>query len=470
MNATQSATPEAELTAVPDTRVAPRWIRWVCGVFFALAALNMFMAGLPAAREVQPDFEYFYKGGATLLERGSLDRGIERVPGGGIERRGTIEWYLPFVSRMMTIPALLPPQVAGIVWLCLNVLMMLTTLRVVGQHLMDLPKQDWMVVQLVPFLILVSAWSWEFRLNQINNLTLLLIVASFVHWRQGHRDAAGLWIGLAVLLKLTPALLVIWYALKREFRVVAIAVLTIIVAGPVSDTIVFGPERAAAQYTSWVRRSAVGSSQRALILEQREMDWRNQATGAVLTRWLHRTSYATRFENDPRWPHLDEKPQYFNVANLPLPALATLHSVLTGLCVAGLIWLARRPARKLSVWQMRFEWALFLLAMLWLMPVMRRYHVILAFPALSLLAAGLHYARHRGWWARLTGGCLALLVGLHITLLLLHNFDALEPVEARGTLLAGTFLLGVPVIGVLLWLRRDPGALPQPDVAQASRL
>ena len=120
----------------------------------------------------------------------------------------------------MTLVAWLPQKQAGLVWLVLNVAAMFATLRLVGRHLVSLPPQDWPVTQLVPFFVLFLFWWWEFRLNQINNLTLLLLLGGFVCWQRGQHRASGLWLGLAVLIKVTPALLLVWFALKRQYRVV----------------------------------------------------------------------------------------------------------------------------------------------------------------------------------------------------------------------------------------------------------
>jgi hypothetical protein len=186
------------------------------------------------------------------------------------------------------------------------------------------------------------------------------------------------------------------------------------------------------------------------------MDWRNQGLGAVLSRWLHPTNYNTHFDNDPRVQrdYAAEGVATMNVATLPLVTVSRATAVVVACSVCGLIWLARRPARKLTLWQLRFEWALFLLAMLWLMPVVRRYHMIWALPALSLLGAGIHYSGWSNRWSKLALACIGAVVALQLTLLW-HRL------EAMGALLASVVLLGLPLVVMLVRLQRDPGLVPR---------
>lgn len=425
-------------------------MRWLC-LLGILALVTWFaIAGRKQIRAGGPDFEYFYKAGAWLVRYGSFDPGYDIVDG-QVEPRGTLEWYWPFVARFMTPFALLPFRTAGYVWLGLNVAAVLATLRLIGRHLTGRPQGDWPVIQLVPFALVGSYWLWEFRLNQINNLTLLLMVGSLVCWQVGRRGIAGFWLGLAVLLKLTPGLLVLWFALKRQYRTVAVAVLTIVLAGPAADVVALRPALAADVYRAWFRKAVTTGSPAGLIGAQREMDWRNQALGAVLSRWLHPTDYNTRFDNDPRvqasYGARAQEPKTLNVVCLSLANVAHIVTGASILTVAGLVWLARRPARQLSPGELRLEWALFVLAMLWLMPVMRRYHLIWTLPALSLLCAWIAQMGIRQRWSWLAT-CGLIAVGTAQFALLSRRW------EAAGVLLASAVALAVPLLFMIWRLRR----------------
>ncbi|MBW7904406.1 MAG: DUF2029 domain-containing protein [Phycisphaerae bacterium] len=428
---------------------------------------SLAFVGWRAAMLGAPDFEFFYKGGRWLIDHGSMDRGVDLLPGGGVAPRGTIEWYLPFVSRLMTLLAWLPQQAAGAVWLGLNLAAAAAVARLTAVHLMGFGRQAWEIGALVPVLVLIVPWYWEFRLNQINVITLLLLLASFVHWRQGRGAVAGFWLGLAVLLKLTPALLLAWFGLKREWRTVAVACATVAVAGPLADVAALGPQLTAETYRLWWREAVVEGSHRGNIVAQREMDWRNQATGAVLCRWLHPTNWSLRFDNDPR-ARVAAAEQYLNIADWPRERVATLVQALSLASVGLLAWLARRPARQLGEWQLRAEYAMFVLAMLWLMPVMRRYHLIWALPALGVLAAALLHADWRSAWTKLAAALgLGMLVGQ--LSLLGKELTGSNLLEAMGVLLAGVLFLAA-ALAVLLVRQEKWAARATPDTDGASPL
>ena len=448
----------------------------MCVLAFAGVSAYMVRVGAHHIYWQHPDFEYFYKAGAWLLDHGSLDCGYD-VLDGRVVPRGTLDWYWPFVHRLMSVFALLPYRLAGYIWLALNFTAMLATVRLIGQHLTGLPRQDWPVTQLVSFLILTAYWLWEFRLNQINILTMLLVVGSFVCWQSGRSVVAGFWLGLATLLKLAPGLLIVWFVLKRQYRTAGAAVVTVMLAGPAADVAALGWGPTIASYRAWTEKSVTTGSQRGLVLAQREVDWRNQALGAVLSRWLHPTNYNTHFDNDPRIQadYAGFEPRTMNIAALSLPVIATTATAVVGVTLAGLVWLTRRPAHRLTLWQLRFEWALFVLAMLWMMPVMRQYHMIWTLPALSLLGAGVHYSTWRSGWSKLALACMGFMVAVQVALpaKLLDEaghtrLAALATrIEASGVILASVAVLAVPLVVILLRLARRPTELPEPFHAPA---
>ena len=479
--------------AWPDR--APAGVRWTCLSVIVLLALYHGVCALGSLRDGGPDFEYFFKSGAWLLDHGGRDtrydiNSAERLPDygghdarydrfddGRVVRRGGIEWYLPFVSRVMTgfveigrqakLFGSTPYRRTGVFWLAINLLVLFTILRLLGTHVMGLPPSDWAVTLLVPFIGLQLFWSWEFRLNQIDCLTLLLIVACFVHWQQGRRNVPGFWLGLAVLLKLTPALLIIWFALKRQFRTVAIAMVTVICAGPLGDLVAFGPSYAADWYRGWAEIAVVRGSHRGLILDEREVEWRNQSISAVAARWLHPTNAATRFDNDPRISRADPD-MYMNVVDWSNTTVATIVLSIVAASAIGLCWLARWPAARCSIWQLRVEWALFLVAMLWFMPVLRRYHFVMLLPALAVIAGCVHHCGWKSGIGRAGIATYAILILSQLATALRFWFRP-SPSESLGAFLLILPVLAAPLIVLLRRLQRDPAAIPEDPYYDAWR-
>ncbi|MBK8913452.1 MAG: DUF2029 domain-containing protein [Phycisphaerales bacterium] len=465
-------------------------------------------------RQQAQDFEFFYHGGAALLDRAMLDDGLTRNADGTIEHRGTIEWYPPFVSRLMTLPVSLgrmmapeeptitpatttatpiiassaptttggpaasadqpadqaapPPRKlntttlipqtafrgADLVWLIAGLAALLAVLRLIGRRLPGLAPDQWPAWVLLPLLAGGLFIHWEFRLNQVNVLTLLLMLGALVCWEARRPRIAGFWLGLAALLKITPAGLIAWFALKRQWRTVTFAILTIFVAGPLSDAVAFmdtGYFRDV--YRQWLG-GMTRSSQAALIRDDRELDWRNAGIGAALARTLTHTSYATRIENDPRARRYNEPPAYANLLDLPRGAVSIAATGLSAGLLLGLMWLTRRPAAELTTERIRVEWAVWLLALLCIMPVLRRYHLVWALPALALLAAQAYRADS---WRRAWAPALALALAA-----------ALQAWALLGTMSSpaapevfGLFPLALIVMGVVL-LRSTPASSTPP--------
>ncbi|MCA9242683.1 MAG: DUF2029 domain-containing protein [Phycisphaerales bacterium] len=471
-NSRGAAQPADSPSTVAVPPLAPKPVRVAAAIGFAVLVLALFQIGQQWALAHLPDFAYFYRGGMWLGQHGVFDPGYDVTAAGERIARGTIEWYLPFVHRFMTMWTWIPDftvlghtvagqSVSGIVWLLFNLTVFVCTIRLIGRYFVGLPRQDWIVTQLIPILITILFWHWEFRLNQINNLTLLLLVGSFVCWRRGHSTAAGLWVGFATLLKVTPGLLIVWFLLKRQYRVVVFAGLTVLLAGPVADLVAFrDAEYVADRYRAWVAAVVGKTSHRALIMNDYEMDWRNQSVSATANRLLHHTNYSTHFDNDPSITFGDhEPPRFINIVNLPSEWVVRIVMGILVASLLGLLWLGRKPAADMSEWHLRFEWALFVLAMLWFTPIMRRYHMIWALPTVSLLFAGIHYSGHRGRWVWTATTALLLLTAGQLSLLS-KWLGGTQIMEAFGVFTWTVLILAIPMVWMSLRLSANENALP----------
>ena len=77
---------------------------------------------------------------------------------------------------------------------------------------------------------------------------------------------------------------------------------------------------------------------------------------------------------------------------------------------------------------------------------------------LSVLGGGVHYAGVRRAWSKLALGCTGALLLAELSIL---N----QPFEAAGLILLSVIVLAVPLIAMLVWLGREPAALPEPIYA-----
>lgn len=433
---------------------APRGVRWLCLIVIVLFIPFFCHYSRMAISREAADFEYFYKASRWLLDHGGMDGGYDISPTGSITPRGSIEWYLPFTSRFFTLITWLPHDIAGYTWMTSNALCLVALLWLTGRYFTDLPPRDWAVNTILPLIFTAVFWHWEFRLNQTDLFTLLLLTGAFVCWERGRPNVSGLWLGIAILLKLTPGLLAIWFLLKRQYRVVFVAGVVALVFGPLADVIVFRPDHVGDVYRSWFRQAIVRGSHTGLILDQREIDWRNQSLSAVASRWLHPTTYDIHFDNDPRI-RVDTRDLKINIADLPRPTIVKIVLGIAASSALALFWLGRRPAGQMTQWELRLEWALFVLAMLWLMPVMRRYHLIWAFPTIVILGAALNHVGLRSWWSKWALGTTILVMVAQLVIGTQEYIDS-NLLEAGGIFLITVLVLSLPVIAMLVHLSRLP--------------
>jgi len=399
----------------------------VAALVLVLIALLTFLAVRRTLRGL-PDFEFFYHAGRYVLRHRALI-----AP----EQVGHLPWYLPFVPRFFDLFAWMPHGVAGVVWALLNAGMLVVVLRWCGRHFSDAPPEHGLSSQFVPFILTFPYWVYQFQLSQLTTLVLFLCVGSLLLWESNRRVLAGCALGLAILVKSTPVVLLGWFLLKRQWRTSAAVVATIIIVGPVSDVATFGPGKTLGYYVDWYDSAVVGGSHRHFMVTKTEVDHRNQGSGVTLARLLHPVDGRRHLWNDPRSTYWG--PSIFvNIANVPLSTVARLHMVLLAGVGLLLLYALRRPAAALNRSQLRMEWALAMLAMVWFMPVLRLYHYAWVYPLLAMLCNA-RLCREAGVSVRLAW-TVALLWVLPMPMLVSRELRCLGPV--MWTMLLMGLLIG----------------------------
>src|SRR5512141_315694 len=146
------------------------------------------------------DFSLFYTAARFWLAHGA--------PGG-------LAWYHPFALRALAPLGWLPSRWAGVLWVGMNLACLVGAARLWGE------RGRWWRSELVPLLVLAIPWFVEFFVNQFVPPILLLLVLAERDLGRERPLRASLWLGLAILFKLSPAIFLIWLALKRNWRALA---------------------------------------------------------------------------------------------------------------------------------------------------------------------------------------------------------------------------------------------------------
>jgi hypothetical protein len=317
------------------------------------------------------DFSLFYQAARFWLVHGE--------PGG-------LAWYHPFALRAFAPLGWLPSQWAGVLWVGMNLGCLVGVARLWGD------RARWSRSELVPLLVLGTPWFVEFLVNQFVPPILLLLVLAERDLGRERPLRASLWLGLAILLKLSPAIFLVWLALKRNWRALGGAVAVVLLLGPGLDMLTVGGDRAVDWQWEWYKRVRWSGSAWTVLVAGSQCEYLNHAVVAILRRLLHRTDSTPLFEVDVGGRHDLAGSPPVNLVDWSIPTVTAVWAVVMLVALAAMVVVSRRAAWQTSDERLRWEWALYCLAMLWFLPVVREYHYVWAYPLVSLLVGHVHSA------------------------------------------------------------------------------
>jgi hypothetical protein len=345
-----------------------RHAQWLVRAAWAVSLAGLGAVGLSRVWGPVPDkdFSLFYQAARFWLVHGE--------PGG-------LAWYHPFALRAFAPLGWLPPEWAGVLWVGMNLGCLVGAARLAGE------EAHWWRSEIVPLLVLVTPWFVEFFVNQFVPPILLLLLLAQRELGRERPLAAGVWLGLAILLKLSPAVLLLWLLLKKDWRALASTVGVVLVLGPGLDILTVGWDRAVDWQWEWYQRLRWSGSAWTVLVAGSQCEYSNHAVVAVLRRLLHSTDSTPYFDVEVGGRHELAGSHPVNLLNLPISAVTAIWAALMLVSLVALVAVSRRPAQPASRERLRWEYALYCLAMLWFLPVVREYHYVWAYPLVSLLVA-----------------------------------------------------------------------------------
>lgn len=273
------------------------------------------------------------------------------------------------------------------------------------------------------FYPLLKAWS----LGQIQTFITVLVSGALLAWARGRTALAGVLLGLCCAIKPQWGVLLLWGALRGQWRFVLAAGISL-AALVVPAVLLYG----LASFFDYL-------SVLSYIGKHGESFYANQSLNGLLHRWLGNG-------NNLKWVK-DAFPPYHAVVHVL--------TVLTSATLLGamLWWRRRRPAGPLDL-------GLAVLCLTMASPVAWEHHYGILLP-LSALMLGHAWARQaagaplpRGWW-----GLLALSLAAVGQNLSFFNALAATPLNPLQSYL---FFGAIGYLLLLVWLLRQP-PVPAPD-------
>ncbi len=340
----------------------------------------------------------------------------------------------------------MPVPAAGIVWAVAKVAATVAALAF-------LVRAYRRPTDVLPLGVIVMALVFSFRpiMSDLKhgNLNLFVLAAVAVCWAlyvRGRDVPAGLFLALAITIKVTPALLLVYFACKRAWRVAAGAAAGLALFVAVLPSLCVGPARCSDLHVRWFNMLAAPYVLHGYVTT----DILNQSLPGVLTRWMSASGFAMQtMDVDARLAA--------GMEEMARPATTAGRWLIRGAglsVLAALAWLCRTATADRRDARLMLELALMLLAMLLLSERTWKHHLVTL--PLVYLACWRALACFE-WSARATG---LLVAGMTLQFLLLSaSAEGLlgerlaDDLHDRGIILVGLLLCFVQTA---VMLRRIP--------------
>jgi len=409
----------------PQPRSSPWW-SWptLVAVGVVLSALMLVMVWHRA--ESTSDFRDFWETGAHFRATGQLTDEF------GVHN------YLPFFSLFMVPWSVLPLRVAAVAFALFSLVLFALTVALVEILLRD---------ELGPrpraaLLVAVGlAFPYVYACTVVGNVGLLLlflVVAAWFLYERGHDWGAGVTLGLATLIKLLPAALIVFLLIKGRWRAALSAAAVIVVLGLGLPLIAVGPAETLRRHQEFYKTAVQGHSayQSAMADTPEKRYFNNNAVPVVMRRLLTPLDGGT--DATPR-------PLLVNLVAWPRPRVFAAYLVVMFALVGTSAVLAlSRPRRwpptqleELQRW--RGQFAVWCCLMLLTSPLVWPHYLPLAYWPLAVLADRAERAGRDGQPDRAT--LTALLLWLVGAVLL-----AWPAARAAGAQIAGVAVLWLMLV------------------------
>jgi hypothetical protein len=163
--------------------------------------------------------------------------------------------YPPTLAVLLQPFVLVPPYVASLLWLGVNVVLLVMAVGLLFKQ-SDL-RHAGSRVALLLLPVLFTPVLMNLYLGNVNLLLLVLIILAYLAFMRGRPLASGVFLALAVWIKLWPATLIAYFAWKREWKAVGGALIGLLLVGLVTIAVA-GAGQTASYFTSRLPQIAHG--------------------------------------------------------------------------------------------------------------------------------------------------------------------------------------------------------------------
>lgn len=291
--------------------------------------------------------------------------------------------YLPAFTILMTPWSLLPLEIAIVVFTLLSLGLLAATVWLLDRELPGGTAGCASPATLVALSLLLPYVTSCSVLGALGLALLFLVVASWRLAGRGRDGLAGVVLGLGAVIKLLPAVLMVYFLLARRWRVAGAAAAAVVALGLAVPLLVLGPRPAVEVHKEFFRDAVLGHSAWTTIHAEQPQKaaFSNNSLPIVLRRLLSPLNGGKDATGELR----------VNLAHLPAAVITAIYAVLVGLFVAGSaapLCAMGRSARDSPACAARHRaiFAQWCCLMLLLAPLMWTHYLVLAYFPLLVLA------------------------------------------------------------------------------------
>ena len=143
--------------------------------------------------------------------------------------------YPPFVCFILWPLAQLPLEWAAVIWFVLSVIALGTALGLILRISGPIDMTRAVVACAIVCVLLTEILQNNLRNAQINFLVLSCTAAFAWFWLRGRKGVAAVWLAVAIAVKITPGIFLLWLARRRDWRTLGVTtaiVLALTIAVP----------------------------------------------------------------------------------------------------------------------------------------------------------------------------------------------------------------------------------------------
>jgi hypothetical protein len=311
--------------------------------------------------------------------------------------------YLPSVDVAFASIAWLPMRGAAAVWCALMTTGWLCLLADVRRYLLgDYDRTQARQSILTAGLVMMPLFIDHLCVGAFHILMVWFMVAGLGRVAQNKPWSGGIFLGLAVWIKLLPLLGVGYLLLKRKWLPAVVAGVTVLVVDLALSLVAYGPQGTFETHCLWLESEVFGSRNQLLSDPNPLDDDRitNQSIMVVMRHTLTHMGHATeadRTEAEARKLGVRVKPGHVgsvrygltrpdvSIAELSPAQVQTIYAAVMLALAAAIVYYCRQPGSLMSPRQWGNEIALMLLATLWFSPLVWSYHPTAALPAMAMI-------------------------------------------------------------------------------------